>query len=181
MQRWRKDRGIGGGDEGVVGRWAWWAPGLPVGGVGASAPLAGGRMSRTSSWPIGAAVCVGYLDQGAPTSSIGAEVRVGYPGNVDRELCWAWAWVCSALRIVPRNLWAQCGLIFAAVGLALAEREGLQRARAWWQVLRREAATGRKLHVTSVVLGGDGGTSSLEHGGDGASVHVGPRYASVVL
>ena len=98
MQRWRKDRGIGGGDEGVVGRWA---PGLPVGGVGASAPLAGGRMSRTSSWPIGAAFRVGYLDQGAPTSTIGAR----FGGMVDRELCWAWAWVRTALRIVPRDLW----------------------------------------------------------------------------
>ena len=137
MQRWRKDRGIGGGDEGVVGRCAWWAPGLPVSGVGTSAPLAGGRMSRTSSSPMGEPpVAVEFLDQGAPTSSIGAEVRVGYPGNVDRELCWAWAWVCSALRIVPRNLWAQCGLIFAAVGLALAERDELQRARTWWDVFR---------------------------------------------
>ena len=115
MQRWRKDRGIGGGDVGVVGRWAWWAPVLLVGGLGALEP--GGQMSRTSSWPIGAAVRVGYLDQGAPTSTIGAR----FGGMVDRELCWAWAWVCTALRIVPRDLWRQCGLIFAAVGLAVAD------------------------------------------------------------
>ena len=125
----------------TIDRLAWWYPGLLFGTFGRTSLEPGtGLMTRTNSWPIGAlAGRTQYLDQNAPTdvAYIGAPAPIGL-GMVNRELCWAWAWMCAALRIVPRDLWRQCGLIFAAVGLAVAEGRGLSKAESWWHMLDRE-------------------------------------------
>ena len=84
------------------------------------------------------------LDEGAP-----GELEEGSLLVRDREIRWAWQWVDTALRIVPVGVREQCGLLFAAVGFAVAEGEGCGRARAWWRNLRRQAEAGRRLEVVS--------------------------------
>ena len=84
------------------------------------------------------------LDEGAPTMLEEGSLRVR-----DQEIHWAWQWVDTALRVVLGGLRGQCGLLFAAIGFAIAEGEGFERARAWWRNLRRQAEAGRRLEVVS--------------------------------
>ena len=57
----------------------------------------------------------------------------------------------TALRVIPVGLRKQGCLLFAAVGLAIAEGEGVTRARAWWAELKRVASSGCRIEL---VVGG---------------------------
>ena len=65
----------------------------------------------------------------------------------DPQLSWAWQWVQTALRVIPVELRKQGSLLFAAVALAIAEGEGLTRARAWWSGLRLLVSSGRRVEL----------------------------------
>jgi len=140
----------------TIDRMAWWYPGLLFGTFGRTSLEPGtGLMTRTNSWPIGAlAGRTQYLDNNAPTDvpEIGGPWPPGAPwrGPVNGVLCWAWAWMSAALRVVPRDLWRQCGLIFAAVGLAVAEGQGLSKAKSWWDMLDREHMQGGRSVLRSL-------------------------------
>ena len=82
------------------------------------------------------------LDENAPSVLEGGWLRVRDP-----QLSWAWQWVQTALRVIPVGLRKQSCLLFAAVGLAISEGEGLTRARAWWAELKRAASSGRRIEV----------------------------------
>ena len=82
------------------------------------------------------------LDENAPVVLEEGWIRVRDP-----QLSWAWQWVQTALRVIPVELRKQGCLLFAAVGLAISEGEGLTRARAWWGELRRAVSSGRRVEM----------------------------------
>ena len=82
------------------------------------------------------------LDEHAPR-----RVEEGWILVRDPQLSWAWQWVQTALRVIPVEVRKQGSLLFAAVALAIAEGEGLTRARAWWAELRRVVSSGRRVEL----------------------------------